>query len=199
MYRRTAEGLRGAREQFERAIAQDSAYAPAYAGLASVYQLWVVYAYPGIDLYEADGRAVAMANRAIALASDLAEGHAARGRAMMGAWAPAPGIAVDFERALGLRPNSPDVHQRYAGFLARQGRYDEGLAEAERAVALDPVAPGVRLAFSQAGLAARRYDVAEREAGRALALEPSLVAARLYQALGDLLSGNADRRPLAHP
>src|SRR2546426_5563020 len=197
MYRRTREGLRGAREQFERAIAQDSAYAPAYAGLASVYQLWVVYAYSGVDLYEADGRAVAMANRAIVLDSDLAEGYAARGRATMGAWAPAQGIAVDFKRALELRPNSPDVHQWYAGFLARQGRYDEGLAEAERAVALDPVAPGVRIAFSQAALAGRRYEVAEREAAGAVALEPSLVAARMYQALGDLLSGNPDRCALA--
>jgi TolB-like protein/Tfp pilus assembly protein PilF len=197
MYRRTREGLNGAREQFERAIAQDSAYAPAYAGLASVYQLWVVYAYTGIDLYEADGRAVAMANRAIALAPDLAEGFAARGRAMMGAWAPAQGIAADFKRALELRPNSPDVHQWYGGYQAREGRYDEGLAEAARAVVLDPVAPGVRVAFAQAGLAGRRYDVAEREAARALALEPSLVAARMYQALGDLLSGNPDRCALA--
>src|SRR2546428_657830 len=197
MYRRTREGLRGAREQFERAIAKDSAYAPAYAGLASVYQLWVVYAYSGVDLYEADGRAVAMANRAIVLDSDLAEGYAARGRATMGAWAPAQGIAVDFKRALELRPNSPDVHQWYAGFLARQGRYDEGLAEAERAVALDPVAPGVRIAFSQAALAGRRYEVAEREAAGAVALEPSLVAPRRYQALGDLLSGKPDRCALA--
>ena len=197
MYRRTREGLNGAREQFERAIAQDSAYAPAYAGLASVYQLWVVYAYTGMDLYEADGRAVAMANRAIALAPDLAEGYAARGRAMMGAWAPARGIGADFERALELRPNSPDVHQWYAGYLAREGRYDEGLAEAGRAVVLDPVAPGVRVAFAQAGLAGRRYDVAQREAARTLALEPSLVAARMYQALGDLLSGNPDRCALA--
>src|SRR3989441_1181596 len=111
MYRRTREGLRGAREQFERAIAQDSAYAPAYAGLASVYQLWVVYAYSG--------------------------------------------------------------------------------------AALDPVAPGVRIAFSQAALAGRRYEVAEREAAGAVALEPSLVAARMYQALGDLLSGKPDRCALA--
>src|SRR2546427_584775 len=178
-------------------VAVDLIDATAYAGLASVYQLWVVYAYSGVDLYEADGRAVAMANRAIVLDSDLAEGYAARGRATMGAWAPAQGIAVDFKRALELRPNSPDVHQWYAGFLARQGRYDEGLAEAERAVALDPVAPGVRIAFSQAALAGRRYEVAEREAAGAVALEPSLVAARMYQALGDLLSGKPDRCALA--
>src|SRR5713226_275474 len=63
LHRRTPESLRGAREQFQQAIAQDSAYAPAYAGLASVYGLWVGYAYPGMDFYEAEGRAVAMADR----------------------------------------------------------------------------------------------------------------------------------------
>src|SRR5712692_3060146 len=56
VYRRTREGLRGALEQFQEAIAQDSAYAPAYAGLAFVYQLWVFYGYPGIDFYQAEGR-----------------------------------------------------------------------------------------------------------------------------------------------
>ena len=193
MYRRTKEGLRGALEQFQRSIAQDPAYAPAYAGLASVYPLWVFYAYPGIDLYEAEGRAVAMADRAIALDADLAEAYAARGRAMTSAWAPAEGIAADFKRALELRPNSPDVHQWYANFLSREGRHDEGLAEAERAVALDPLAPGVRIAFSFVALGARRYDVAAREAARALALEPGLMRAREHQALGDLLSGSADR------
>jgi tetratricopeptide (TPR) repeat protein len=194
MYRRTREGIRGALEQFQQAIAEDSAYAPAYAGLASVYQLWVFYAYPGIDFYEAYGRAVATADRALALDSNLAEAYAARGRATALAWAPAESSAVDFKRALELRPNSADAHQWHAAFLlARQGRYDEALAEAQRAVSLDPLAPGVRLSFSTVALAARRYDVAAREAGRVAALEPGLMGARVYQALGNLLSGNPAR------
>jgi tetratricopeptide (TPR) repeat protein len=193
MYRRTRAGVRGGLEQFQQAITHDSAYAAAYAGLASVYQLWVVYAYPGIDLYEAEARAVAMADRAIALDSSLAEAYAARGRAMTSAWAPAEGIAVDFQRALELRPNSADAHQWYARFLSRQGRHDEALAEAERAVALDPLATGVRVALSQEGLAGRRSDVVEQEAARAVALEPGIMLARALRALGDLLSGNPDR------
>jgi tetratricopeptide (TPR) repeat protein len=193
MYRRTREGLRGALEQFQRAIAQDSAYAPAYAGLASVYPLWVTFSYSGIDFYEAYGRALSMADRAIALDSDLAEAYAARGYAMARAWAPAPAISADFKRALELRPNSADAHQWDARFLSGQGRNDEALAEVQRAVALDPLAPGVRVAFSMEALAARRYDVAAREAGRAVALEPSLRLPRALQALGDLLSGTLDR------
>jgi len=193
LYRRTREGLHGALAQFQQAIAQDSAYAPAYAGLATVYQLWVFYAYPGIDFYEAEGRAVAMADRAIALDSDLAEAYAARGWAMTRAWAPALAISPDFGRALELRPSSPDVHQWYAGFLAREGRYDEALAEVERAVALDPLAPGVRVAVSIIALTSRRYDMAEQEGAQAVALEPSLKHPRALQALGDLLSGKPDR------
>jgi len=201
LYRRTREGFRGAREQFQRAIARDSTYAPAYAGLSSVYGLWVFYSYPGIDFYEAAGRALAMADRAIALDSDLAEAYAARARSTMRVWAPAEGIAVDFKRALELRPNAPDVHQWYALFLTRQGSNDEALAQMERAVSLDPLAPGVRVAFSFAALAARRYEVAVREAERAQALEPSLMKAREQQALGDLLSDNAARcaRPSLGP
>jgi TolB-like protein len=193
MYRRTREGLRGALAQFQRAIAEDSTYAPAYAGLASVYTLWVYWAYPGIDFYEAYGRALAMADRAIALDADLAEAYAARGRALTAAWAPPEVISADFKRALELRPNSPDVHQWYANFLSREGHHDEALAEVERAVALDPLAPGVRSAFSSVALAARRYNVAAQEAARTLALEPGLMRARELQALADLLSGSADR------
>ena len=193
MYRRTRDGLRGALAQFQRAIAEDSTYAPAYAGLASVYHLWVYWAYPGIDFYEAYGRALAMADRAIALDADLAEAYAARGRALTAAWAPPEGISADFKRALELRPNSPDVHQWYANFLSREGHHDEALAEVERAVALDPLAPGVRSAFSSVALAARRYNVAAQEAARTLALEPSLMRAREDEALGDLLAGKVER------
>ncbi|HET9706867.1 MAG TPA: hypothetical protein VFP39_01050, partial [Gemmatimonadales bacterium] len=193
LHRRTREGLSGALEQFQQAIAQDSVYAPAYAGLAFVYELYVPYSYSGIDLYEADDRAIAMADRAIALDSDLAEAYTARGRTLAGAWAPAEGIEADFKRALELSPNTADTHQWYAFFLSRQDRHDEALAEEERAVSLDPLAPGVHTGFANMALAARRYDVAAREAGRAAALEPGLAKAREQQAVADLLSGEADR------
>src|SRR3989449_6768786 len=192
IYRRTREGLRGAKEQFERAIALDPTYAPAYAGLASVYPLWATFAYSGIDFYEGYGQAIAKADRAIALDPELAEAYATRGYIMTRAWGPAGEIAADFNRALELRPNSADVHQWYARFLTRQERYNEALAEVERAVALDPLAPGVRVAFALDALAARRYDVAAQEAERVVALEPSLVAGRAVQGLGNLFSGHPD-------
>src|SRR3989441_12638503 len=142
IYRRTREGLRGAKEQFERAIALDPTYAPAYAGLASVYPLWATFAYSGIDFYEGYGQAIAKADRAIALDPELAEAYATRGYIMTRAWGPAGEIAADFNRALELRPNSADVHQWYARFLTRQDRYDEAFAEVVRAVEVDTIASG---------------------------------------------------------
>ena len=193
MYRRTREGVRGALERFQQAIALDSTYAPAYSGLAAVRFLWVFYDYSGIDFYDAYGRGWVMADRAIALDSDLAEGFAARGYVETRSWAPAALISADFKRALELRPNSADVHQWHSQFLSREGRREEALAEAQRAVSLDPLAPGVRITTTATNLTARGYGIAEDEASRALALEPGLVRAAAFQAFAELLAGNADR------
>ncbi len=190
LYRRTAEGLRGALEQFRQAIAQDSLYAPAYAGLASTYLLLGLYSYSGVNLYEAWGRAAALADRAIALDSDVAEAYAVRGLTMTFSWAPAESIAIDFKRALDLQPSSAEAHQWYGQFLAREGRNDDAFAQSEQAVALDPLAPGVLLGYAGAAFTAHRYDLAAREAERAVALDPGLQMAQWQQALGDLLVGD---------
>ena len=193
MYQRTPEALRGALTQFERAIAQDSSYAPAYAGLATVYGLWPIFDYSGIDLYDAYGRSLALADRAIALDSTLAEGYTARGYTFTLAGGPSDQVAADFRQALELRPSSANVHQWYAQFLSRQGRHDKAISEMERAVSLDPLAPGVRMGYASIAFAARRYDVAERQASLAAAFEPNLMFARAQQAIGRLLTGHADR------
>jgi tetratricopeptide (TPR) repeat protein len=191
VYRRTSDGLRGALEAFQRAIVQDSGYAPAYAGLASAYLYWGIYSYNGIDLYEAWGRGLAMADRAIALDSSLADAYAVRGIIGTFAWAPADSVAADLTRAIGLQPNSANAHQWYGQFLSRDGRYEEGLAQSREAAALDPLAPGVRMGYSAVALVAHRYDVAAREAERAATLQPGLMLAHWQRALGYLLSGNA--------
>jgi serine/threonine-protein kinase len=193
LYRRTREGFRGAVTRFERAIAEDSTYAPAYAGLATVYTLWTYYTYPGIDFYDASSKALRLLDRAVALDSSSAEGYAARSRVLTRFWAPADEIEAGFKRALGLQPNSADVHQWYALFLAREGRHAESFPEAERAISLDPLAPGARIAGANMALAAGRPDVARQEADRALALEPGLVRARELRGLADLLLNAFDR------
>lgn len=163
LYRRTREGFRSAETQFERAIAEDSSYAPAYAGVATVYTLWAYYSYPGLDFYEAASESLNLLDRAVELDSLSAEVRAARGRVLTRSWAPASTVESDFKRALELQPNLADGHQWYALFLAREGRHAEGLPEIERAVSLDPLAPGVRVAASNLMLAGRRHGAPARK------------------------------------
>ena len=193
MQRRTGPSLRGAIEKFEEAIGYDSAYAPPRASLAAVFVLMAFYGYPGIDFYETYGRAWALADRAVALNPELAEGHAVRGLIATFAWGSAEEITADFRRALELRPNAPEVHLWNSPFLSRQGLQEEAVAAARRASELDPLSPGPLIAMSYSALAARRPDVTIREATRAIALEPGLMRPRAFRALGELLSGNPER------
>lgn len=151
------------------------------------------YAYPGVDYYEAYGRAWWLADRAIALDPELAEGYAVRGILLTLAWGPAEAIAADFARALELRPNSPDVHLWYGPFLSRENRHDEALAAARRAIDLNPLAPGPHIGLVHVGIAARRPDVVVEASTQAMALEPGLMRPRSFRALGDLLSNQAER------
>jgi tetratricopeptide (TPR) repeat protein len=179
-------------ESFERSIAQDPSYAPAYAGLAMTYGLFTGYGHPGLDGYELYGRGMEMANRAIELDEDAAEGYAARGYLENRALAAAEPVETDFQRALELSPNSADVHGWYGHLLTRERRYDEGLAESEIGIQLDPLAPGRWVGQALDAIAARRYDLAARGAQQALALEPSLTSPRFYQGISHLLARRID-------
>jgi len=76
---RTRDGLLQATQAFEEALAIDSAYAPAYAGLSSALSLFVNFQYSGgADPVSTLARAIVLADRAIALDSNL-EGFTARG------------------------------------------------------------------------------------------------------------------------
>ncbi len=188
IHRRTRDALETAIAAFERTLELDPDYAPAYAGLASAYGLWVTYAYSGeLDGFELYARSHVMANRAIDLDSGLAEAYAARAYSATKAFYPADGIAADFVRALDLAPNSADVVGWYAHLLAREGQFDSALALAEAAIALDPLAPGRRTGFAFDALAARRHDLAAFEAQQALTLEPTLTVPKTLGALAHLL------------
>src|SRR6267378_6469914 len=189
--RRTRDGLLGAIEAFEAALAIDSTYAPAYAGLASALTLFINHEYPGgLEPVPALARAIVLADRAIALDPDLAEGFAARGFAFVIAGV-SPDTAVrDLARAVVLRPNSGEAHAFGSGSLGDAVRDEEALAEAQTATDLDPLAPGFHIAFSNAALVARRYEVALREARRAGVLETAPLPLRIrFEGLALLLLG----------
>ena len=186
---RTRDGLLRAMRAFEAALAIDSAYAPAYAGLSSALSLFVLYQYSGgPEPVTALARAIVLADRAIALDSSLAEGFAARGWALTNAGVSVDMAIRDLARAVALRPNSGQAHSFYVAALGDAGRYEDAVAEAQTATELDPLAPAFRIALSSAELGARRYDVALREARRAGVLETAPLPVRIrFEGLALLL------------
>jgi serine/threonine-protein kinase len=170
------EGLRGAREQFERALALQDDYAAAHAGIASYYAVLPFYSSQAPA--EVFPKARAAAQKAVELDETLPEAHASL--AYIRAyyewdWA---GAEREFRKALDLRPNFADAHFSYSRFLAASGRMPEAVAEIRKAEELDPRDPSLRanralLSYFQGG-----YDDALTELAEVSRAEPKLALAR---------------------
>jgi len=179
---RTPEGFERAIHYFDQALAQDSAFAAAYAGLADAYSFQALPSFGALPARDAMSRAKAAAERAVALDPTLAEAHTSL------AWMSQrhdwdwTGAERAFRRALELNPGYTTAYQFYSLFLAEQGRHDEALAHARRALDLDPLSPNVHRSLGVVHYYARRFDLAESAERRSLELEPDSVASRLILA-----------------
>jgi serine/threonine-protein kinase len=190
---RTRDGLLRAMRAFQETLAIDSTYAPAYAGLSSALSLFINFQHPGgPEPVAALARAIVLADRAIALDPDLAEGYAARGFALFHLGVSSDRAVADLTRAVALRPNSGEAHAFHSSALSDAGRDEDALADVQTAVDLDPLAPGFHVAFSSTALGARRYDLALREARRAGVLETAPLPIRIrFEGLALLLLGRS--------
>lgn len=186
---RTRDGLIRAIDAFKSSIALDSSFALPYAGLSSAYALSVTYRYSiGVDAYGAAALALRVAEEAVRLGPDLAEAYAARGYISSVALAPAESVYEDFQRAMDLQPNAPNVPAWYANLLIREGYYDQALEQAQRAVELDPLSPARRTGLAYEALRARDYDLAIDQARTAQTLEAGVMLPRYIRALALILS-----------
>jgi TolB-like protein len=182
-HRPSRANLLAAMRAFEEAIALDSTYAPAFAGLAYADVLWVLFAYVGEPQpYDAVRRALRAAERAVTLDPASAEAFAARGHARLRAWWPADDVVGDINRAIELAPNSAELRLLRGVALAFDGRFHDAVVETDAAVALDPLAPPFRDFRAMSLVLARRYDEAVREARLASALEPAFLNPRRQEA-----------------
>ena len=192
--RRTPEALRLAGAAFEQALAIDSGYTQALAGLASTRTYGVIYGYRSeADPYTELAQALQLASRAISRDSGVAAAWLARADARSIAFFPETSVRADVLRARKLMPNSADVAMAYAWALFRAGATDSALAQARRALALDPLAPGLRHEVVALAIGARRYDVALHEvrtAGLGGAVDP---VSAILESYAQLLSGQATR------
>jgi len=169
--RRTEEGARKALECFERSIARDPGYAPAYAGLADAYDTLGNYDY--LPPHEAFPRADAAVTRALALDDSLAEAHVSLASLRFNARWDWEGALASFRRALALDPKSAAAHHWYADLLTAVGRADDAIAEAGMARSLDPLSLIVNTGYGLHLFYGRRYEEAIAAQERTLELDPS--------------------------
>ena len=192
MHSRSEAGMLAAIESFERSVAQDPGYAPAYAGLSMAYGLSVMYGHPELDGYELYNRGMAMANRAIELDENDAEAYAARGYLRTKALGEFQQAEADLVRALELAPNSADALGWYAHLFQREEQYDRAFDEMATSIEIDPLAPGRRNGNAFGALASGDYALAIQEAELALRLESTITMPYLSLGLANLLANRPD-------
>lgn len=173
--------LRGV-QYFQQAIALDSGYAAAHAGLAVMY-----VSLRGRDAENRPDRelramAERAASRAVALQDSLAEGHAALALVRLYSDYDYRSAEAEFRRALELDPTRPVYHEWLAQLLIMTGRPAEALRSATRSLDIDPMSPTAYAEVAHALLANGREDEALSHLERIAGLRPPLLRARVYLA-----------------
>jgi TolB-like protein len=147
---------------FEESIAKDPSFAPAYAGLASVYAVASSQgaAPDGFDISENLAKMRTAAERAIQLDPLLAEGYEALGTvgAREGQMEESENA---FRRAIELDPNLSMAYDEFAmDLLLPLNRIEEALREARIAERTDPLSPTAQQVLAYVLISAERYDEA---------------------------------------
>jgi TolB-like protein/Flp pilus assembly protein TadD len=132
---RGVEGRKQALDYFNRAIAADSGFAAAYAGLARMY---LAIGNPEPDRRMWFARAESAAVKAVSLNDSLGEAHAALGWVLL-ATGNLSRAEVELKTALALNPAVPRVHEFLARLYMEMGRTSDQLAEARAGLASDPL------------------------------------------------------------
>jgi tetratricopeptide (TPR) repeat protein len=158
---------------FEEAIAKDTSFAPAYAGLAAAYvaRSGASKRYPGRD--DELTRIRATAEKAILLDPLLAEAHDALGMAYArdGKWEQSE---KSFRDAIGLDRSRATSHSDFAfNLLCPLGRIEEGLRELRVAEKADPLSSEVHVELAYTLLSAGRYDEAAGQCEKVSADHPN--------------------------
>jgi serine/threonine-protein kinase len=153
---------RVAADYFARAIAKDSGYAPAYAGLASMHAF-----------SNDPTRARWSAEKALVLDPSLAEPHVVLGLIRQHHGWDWRGAEDSFREAIRLNPGFAEARHELSMLLTRLGRFDEALAEARHTLYLSPMSARFHHGLGEVYLWSGRYNEAVRAAEDARARDSS--------------------------
>ena len=188
--RRTEAALKQALGYFQKAIAVDPGYAPAYSGLADSYlSLGASSIVGGLPPRQAMPEAKAAALKALQIDDTLPEAHTSLAMVhLLYEWDLAA-CEKEFRRAIELDPNYTAAHHWYSHCLLPLGRTEESLAESKRALELEPVQLVVGIHLGWHYLYARQYDQAIEQFRKTLELDPAFPQTQRYAAWAYLQKG----------
>jgi TolB-like protein/Tfp pilus assembly protein PilF len=176
--KRDEPGLKEAIRYFDQAIAKDSNYAPAYAGLADCYNLLSVWG--SLSPHEAFPKAKEAALKALQLDPSSAEAYTSLAFETYRYDWDFAGAEKDFQKAIQLNPNYATGHQWYGEFLGDLRRFDQSIAESRKAERLDPLSTIVGSDLADSYMHAGRYQDGIDELAKILTMDPGFVPAHRY-------------------
>ena len=183
---------RNAASQLKSAVAADPKYGAAWAALSTV-QTTLANSYasdrPRSELY---GEAIASARKAIEVAPQLAEGHAALGYVLLNGSLDAKAASGPYRQAYALGQNDSGVLQSYASYTLRTGDTEQALQAIDRAIALDPLSAILFRVKAQILAIRGDYDGARKAIRKTFELNPDISVA--YRVLGNIAYLEGDYR-----
>jgi tetratricopeptide (TPR) repeat protein len=155
-YKLTRLDLDSAFEYFELALARDSSYARAYAGIAHVWLARLMQGF--IPASEAVPKSQAAARKALELDPMLAEVHFVLAGMKMNLDWDWESAEKEYRLAIELNPKYPDPRAYYSHLLNILKRPKEAMEQIERALELDPLNALFQAMYAMDLMYARRYD-----------------------------------------
>jgi TolB-like protein/Tfp pilus assembly protein PilF len=166
---RTDSTTRVALDYFNRAVALDSEYAAAYAGVARAQANL-----PADGAQEVRDRlAERAALKAVALGDSVGDAHAALGGVRKSNY-DLVGAEMEFRRAVALEPNTARFREYLVQLYVTMERSKDALLEAQRALELDPLSPTANAEFARALIANNRCGEALMQLDKLKSLQPVL-------------------------
>ena len=188
--RRDVEDYRKAISYFDQAIQFDPDYALVYAERSEAWSLLGDLAGERPSAYP---KARRDAEKAVAIAPELAEAHAALGWVrFLAEWKFAEGFR-ELKRAKELSPANPTANDLLARVIVYMGRIDEAERQAREAVELDPLSVSAQFNLARVLFYAGKLDEADA-AGRKMAeLQPSAASNGRWQVLVAVQRGDGEK------
>ncbi|MEO6217310.1 MAG: tetratricopeptide repeat protein [Sphingomonas sp.] len=186
----TAADLRTAIGFYDTATRSDPHYALAYAALSkSWYALGDI---TGEEVAEANRKARAAAERAVAEDPNSAAGHAALGQILVSVDRNEKGAEAEYRRALELAPASDEPKIGLATVIADFGQIEEAVELLQQAVRLEPLSTNAHFNLARLLTSLGRYDEAVRSARKAIQLQPGGAGTWQVLALVEAKSGDGE-------